>query len=245
MICKFCGEDKKLCDSHIIPAYFYRQYTPEDGKPLREIFTDTPYPKRRPVGYYEKLLCRTCEDVFEKWDNYGVNILSSSSGWVRESTDESDYTVLNNFDYIQLKLFFMSVLWRQHITTLKFFEKVDLGLRADILKQSLVNVNAGDIDHFGVFIFKHSSYSLDIEKTIVSPEKLRIDRIIYYKFNLNEFVIFIKVDKQNIPKSFQPHFLQPDSPLKVLERDFSSSVEFERMVKDIKKFQRLQDSVRK
>jgi hypothetical protein len=73
MLCKLCGSEAHLVDSHIIPRPFFvgTCSTSNDGK----ILSNVPgvFPKRSPIGPYDDgILCAACDASMGPWDEIGV-----------------------------------------------------------------------------------------------------------------------------------------------------------------------------
>ena len=51
----------------------------------------------------------------------------ANDGRERESWESTPTYEIADFDYARLKLFFISVLWRAHLSQDQFFDAVDLG----------------------------------------------------------------------------------------------------------------------
>jgi hypothetical protein len=96
--------------------------------------------------YVADILCKDCEQLLGKWDNYAQSLLLEKMELINDnsSQNEAGHIEVNEIDYDKLKLFFRSVLWRSSIVkdksflvqydkdlkiheTCKFFEQVDLG----------------------------------------------------------------------------------------------------------------------
>ena len=82
MICRLCGKDKKLVESHIIPKKFYTPLFVEKQSP--RIISNKPgfYPKKSPSGIYDKIVCVECERIFSPWDDYAQKVLLTQNSKV-------------------------------------------------------------------------------------------------------------------------------------------------------------------
>jgi len=111
-ICALCGEEKRLCESHIIPKFAidWIKKTSATGY-LRQMVNKN---KRVQDGSKEKLLCNDCELRFSKYEDYfAKNIF---------------YPYVNGtktyFEYNEnLQKFVISISWRVLRGSLKNFEK--------------------------------------------------------------------------------------------------------------------------
>jgi hypothetical protein len=233
MICKLCGKDKELRKSHIIPEFFFKRYTPKDGTFLQAISPKLHHTPTCRRGYYEKLLCADCEALTAKWDNAGINFVQTSEAWERKQYRDRFFFEINDFDFPNLKLFFMSILWRASVSTLPFFSIVNLGALEERLLCMLKRADPGSIDDFGVMLFKYTAFDDGLEKIISSPVRFKPERINHYRFRLNEFAFIIKADQRPLRESQKFFCLKPKQPLKVFEAEFSSSKELSTLIKVI------------
>ncbi len=242
MECKFCLKDKKLINAHIIPRCFFETMRDQgDNRPFQLLSNTTgEYLKKSQIGLYDKnILCEDCEKVFQKYDDYACKILLSNN------INDNDYILgpnekrigykLENVDYKNLKLFFLSVLWRASISKRKEFKKVDTGISFEnCLKVMIKNSNPGNIDDFLVVIRRFID---DLGKNfLMDPYKLRLGGINFYRFYLGAgYEFHIKVDKRNLDESNVLYVLalKAENPLYIPFRDdLLSSKEFP-ILKDI------------
>jgi hypothetical protein len=116
-ICPLCQREKQLSRSHILPNASFRKIKRQNSGKLVS-FDDSAY---TPVGHtveswWEYLLCHECEQILSVYENYSIGIL-------RKMARDSHFT-LKNFDYVKLKLFFTSLLWRAAVSNQDAFSKV-------------------------------------------------------------------------------------------------------------------------
>ena len=72
-ICRLCGKEEELCDSHIIPKFMFKYFKNESGVPFKYhiIFTDPNKQNQKGQGGpTEKLLCKGCEAQFSGYETY-------------------------------------------------------------------------------------------------------------------------------------------------------------------------------
>ena len=198
MKCKFCNQNKKLIKAHIIPESFFRELAGKKGPSL--LVEDTPgtFPKRLPIGPYDKkLVCYDCEQQFGEWDDYAQDFLLKEIGFkeLKKNGDVIGY-VVDQFDYVKLKLFFIYLLWRASASQLNFFQNVKLGHYEIIARDLILSKDPGDEENFSVTI---SKYSDPMGKLIIEPVPARWFQVNYYRFYLTGYMVAIKVDKRNAP----------------------------------------------
>ena len=122
-ICKFCGKEKELVQSHIIPKCLHAT---NQGR-MVGINATTKFDMNPNAqnGYKERLLCADCDNKLGVFDNYAKKFFYDIIP--NAPTDISDgFNIYNiqsdKFDYEKLYKFFVSVLWRCSISS----KRVDL-----------------------------------------------------------------------------------------------------------------------
>ncbi|HEY9686614.1 MAG TPA: hypothetical protein V6C52_06535 [Coleofasciculaceae cyanobacterium] len=241
MICKLCGEDKTLCDAHIIPKWFYTEIQPKDGKKLLIIDPSLHYTPRSGKGEYDpNILCAECDgQIIGKWDDAAIKFFQNKDEWSIIQSEEDPkalaYEVkITDVDYAQLKLFFISLLWRASISQRPMFQAVQLGPFEQKAYEHIKNQNPGSEDEFSVIVRKfrpsekpwYSSSKDVMHRSIISPIKKRRNQRDYYLFQLNEFSIDIKVSNKEIDPRLAIITLSRGRPFYIFERDFDESSEY-------------------
>ena len=126
--CKLCGQQKKLCLSHIIPEFFYNNIY--DLRPRRFWFlkfdTKANQKKQEQKGLRERLLCKKCENEFSSYEKYAAEIIYAKNrkSPVKLINQSSNGKITVNeftgFDYNKFKFFLESILWRISVSSEKF-----------------------------------------------------------------------------------------------------------------------------
>lgn len=184
--------------------------------------------------YDKTILCEACEKQFGVWDDYAQSLLIQDFQKARTLKKDNDIYgyVFDNFDYDKLKLFFISMLWRASISSLKFFENVKLNVFEDIAKDHIKNNNPGTKDNFSVMLAYFDE--LDGRRIIPNPQPTRIENVNYYIFYLTGFVVYIKVDKRQIRGCQRKFLLSQGSELAIVSRPFNNSYERKLLTRIIK-----------
>ncbi len=227
MNCRYCGLKKTLVDSHIIPKCFYKPLILSKRGLKKFSSKEGDYPKRAPIGIYDStILCQDCEKIFQHFDNYGCKILLHSKSQRKIEKDEFNniigYSILN-IDYVKLKLFFMSILWRADISSREEFKKVKLGNHFAPLNRFIKTNNPGSYNDFSVILFEQI-FLKDLPVMMI-PDRVRFKNgLNFYELSLERFNFLIKADKRKIPDNLVSFVLQPKKPLPVPYVDFQGSL---------------------
>lgn len=130
MACKFCIEDKKCIKAHIIPNSLYEPIFSQKKGMLILSDKSENYPQKQHTGIYDtNIVCEECERVFSKPDNYAKSFFSADiqeESFLIHNGKKLAY-IIKDYDYHNLKLFFMSTLWRASVSTHPFFSNIKLG----------------------------------------------------------------------------------------------------------------------
>ncbi len=232
-LCKLCGiSEKQLVNAHIIPRGLHKQLCMVGEESGIRLGSPGKYHKKSPIGVWDDtILCAGCDNSFSLWEKYSCEFLLSP---INENTLINDlighklaYRV-DRFEYDKLQLFFLSLLWKASITKKEEFNTVNLGPYETVMKDIILS---GDIN-------KASQFSILFRRLLKGPNMhlfpafFRKEGVNFFHLYLGEFEVWIKVDKQKLPKTLEGFVLKPQKPLWILLRNFSGS-NIENTVKSI------------
>lgn len=150
--CKFCGENKNLRKSHIVPKGLYelkknKKFVGIERKTGRidEINFQN--------GLKECLLCDRCEQMLGVFDKEAIEFLRDRvpKHKFRTVGDMQTYLLTKeHFDYEKLRKFFISLAWRASISS----ENINLGIYEDIARKIINNEIEDDEDLFLIEIYR-------------------------------------------------------------------------------------------
>lgn len=229
MKCKFCGNESKLIKAHIIPASFFRRI--QQGEKALEMITNRAgeYTKKAPIGVYDQtIVCRNCESIWQEWDNYAQTLLADEplNGRVRYHNNKKICYVVDNFEYKNLKLFFISMLWRASVSNDPFFSRISLGRFEDVAKQHISNSDPGNAEDFSIMLAK---FDHPLAKSTLDPHDDKYSGVNFFRFYLASYIAYIKVDDKPTPVPFSQFAMSENRPLYIVCRDFTKSKELNLM----------------
>lgn len=230
MKCKLCDEDKKLVKAHIIPRSLYKPLL-EGGQPLSVLSTSpTSRPKKSRIGIYDnEIVCQDCEKIFSPWDDYAQKVLLAEPKEEDFLIDMGQKLAFKMVaDYVKLKLFFISLLWRASKSKVDFFKRINIRPSEEQLKKMILLGNPGNFDNFAVILAKFDD---PLGTIFQSPFRQRFNGINFCQFYLAGYVAYIKTDKRPSPEVFREFILTPKRPLIVILRNLRHSKEFPLMKK--------------
>lgn len=230
MICKLCRVERHLIDAHIIPKPFFGEV--DSGRHRAKVLSNrvSEYPRRLPIGPYDqKLLCAACDNAIGRWDAYDIKVLLHERDQLKPypSGDAPFAFVRDHFDYSQLKLFFLSVLWRAHESSLPFFQRVRLGPYRNRLYEMISGSDPGQPDEFAVFLsaFTVNNQIPDAGTPILDPHRDRWNGVTAYRISFGVITAYIKVDKVPFREPFVDLILRPEQQLIITAREFREGAE--------------------
>lgn len=216
MTCKFCGHQRRLIKAHIIPEAFFRDLRQAQGALKIRSDVKGEFSKKAPIGIYDKtILCEECENIFQRWDDYGQDLLIKQRNSHRPFHHEGRilYYQIEDFDYANLMLFFVSTIWRAAVSTQLFYSKVMLGPYESVAKDILKSNGDKGFKDFSVVL---CLFEGKLGKTIFEPFRDKFDGFNFLRLYLSGFMALIKTDKRLGPDSFRDFFIRPSTPIQVL-----------------------------
>lgn len=239
--CKLCLEEKELCKSHIIPEFAY-EYVYDYSKGGRKISHYTPslsndlIVTRKQKGFREYLLCSNCENKFSKWEKYVKECFEK--GLTTFAIDNEDILFKIEIDYTKFKLFFMSILWRCGITSVRFF-KIDLGQKhTENLRNLLYNEHTGSPKQYQLLIQELVDNS-DFSKGVLSVRQLtkKVGGFTTYSFLILDYKCYIFVGSQDhkLIDEIVTFTLKEDNTIIIALENFKDNFEIQQVSKFMKK----------
>lgn len=201
-ICKYCGEEKELIKSHIIPKCLYK--LSKRGNMIKFDFATNSTDKvNYQDGLKEPLLCSDCDNDLGVLDGYANRILSNAYNRYPFKEVGNIRTFLmqqNDFDYVKLRKFFISLVWRASISSIVNFslgkyEKVAL----DILKGKIQD----DPDLFIPVVFRKATGTQVDNVTLMFQKSLLGKKGCVFRFPNYEILIVTNSKNSNDKKAME------------------------------------------
>lgn len=153
-ICKFCGQERELIKSHIIPKVLYR--FAENGGVV-EIDVKHMKINQNPQeqnGHKEPLMCKECDTAMGYFDGYVNKILNIEVPKLKQTkyleTTPCRSLTADVYDIDRLHRFFISLLWRLSVCS----KPIPLGHYQDIALKILKNEIPDDYSLFVPLIYR-------------------------------------------------------------------------------------------
>lgn len=231
-VCRFCGRCRPLVKAHIIPAAFFRAIgTGKDAPILISNRSDSPHPKRIPIGPYDRgILCDTCERRFDQVDAYGTKtLLHTLRGAALKPLQRDGHVYGFEADGIDQELllrFFVATLWRAAVSTLPIFHRVRLNERHEALAKEAVTTSTLSSDFGAVLAAFFSPTGQSESIGWADPIRQRSEGVNCYRFYFGPYHAQIKVDQRPFTGPFLVASLGRWSRLGIIRRDFKNSKDF-------------------
>lgn len=228
--CKLCLRVKPLCKSHAYPQAFF-----EKGSWL--IDANSSYPKRRPIGPYDTILCEDCEQYLNiKFDNYAKETLIDKKGTLLEvrkdispnSSKRALYRLQDKEGYARLSRFLISVIWRASVAISDDFKDIYLGPYEEKARQVILNENYNFSNDFSAILFCFPNFN---QKINIISKRTRIEGVNFYIFMLGTIKVYLKCDKQAFPLWGQPLILSHHNNILMIEDDLQHHPEYKTLKK--------------
>jgi len=181
--CRLCEAIGPLCRSHIVPELAYAPIKNDKG----QVYSVGQTVKKIQTGYFERLLCQRCEQLFSGWESQfkkvWMDTIPPSFGHLntRPHKDMLEVAIDN---YTLFKLFHLSILWRAALSSnFKLDRNISLGRYDRQIARMLL---AGDPGQPGDFPF-FASLNLDDQKApvpVVAPLAQGIGRFEGHRYYL-------------------------------------------------------------
>lgn len=222
-----------LCNSHVIPEFFYEQMRLYDDKHRFNILSTDPHDERRIAqkGIREKLLCGKCELKFSQWEDYARRLMYGGEGF--EVTVNTPKGIECTVAYSEFKLFQLSILWRVGITTRDEFSSIDLRGHEESIRAMLLGEQPGEAEVYGCILFYSSKHTDITSNMIHCMDMSEIDGVPCVPLLLGDFYWLFFLSKTALNPWQRSLFLQETGHLRICKTDIDPNQYIGRLARDI------------
>lgn len=228
--CKLCKKEEKLCNSHILPEFFYLDLYEEHKHKIIQITKENE--KFLQKGIREYLLCQQCETKLSKYEKYAKELIVEIPNFSRDNDLGILYS--DNVDYHKFKLFQLSLLWRSGISTHKAFAQVNLGPHEEKIRLMLYTENPGQASDYGCLMSVILETEL-LHKVLQSPTRFKLFTHTAYKFAVGNLTWVFVVTRHKIPSPMQGLFLQESGLLRVMLSRYDEQAEIIKLAQSLQR----------
>jgi hypothetical protein len=203
--CALCQEVRPLRDSHIIPEFLHGPLYDEKHRFNTYGQDGSPETGLEQKGQRERLLCDECEQRFSDHERWVTNLFrgaiaafsdttrsemvqGKSLKFTRIGTDAHPTTatvpsllLVEGVDYVRLKLFLLSLLWRMGVSSLHFFREVELGPHEKKIRMMLINDDPGEPHDYPCQLRLIEADNRLLSDFQSQPRKYRLDGRTFYR----------------------------------------------------------------
>ncbi|MFC1613855.1 hypothetical protein ACFL5K_00990, partial [Gemmatimonadota bacterium] len=198
----------------IIPEFAYKTLYDSKYHSFYRLSTDEQdTPKIKHKGYYDRLLCKECEQRVGLYESYASSVFRGKADMEKKVTEK--LIVFRNLNYALFKLFFLSILWRASISKLKEFP-IHLGSHEERIRKMLLDQNPGDQFEYGLIASFNPQMQSFLQQMMTIPESIRIKNHLCYRFLLSGLFWLIIVSSHSYRFPYKDTFLSPDGTLLIL-----------------------------
>jgi hypothetical protein len=219
MKCKFCGEDRKLCQSHVIPEFFY---TPlyDDQHLLHAHYRESGKVKFAQKGHREPLLCEECETLLnDRYEKYFKKAWYDDGALPR--TPNFQQGAITGLDYRPFKPCLLSILWRASVASQHLFSRVDLGTKHErTVRQMLIDDDPGPEELYPIAVDVLWLKDYVVRSAIVQPVDRRYDHKRVYLFAFGGCIWWFLIGSET-EGMFRSLSIRKDGTLPIVWQNFA------------------------
>ncbi|SEK25188.1 hypothetical protein SAMN05421740_101346 [Parapedobacter koreensis] len=188
-------------------------------------------------GIYDKhILCQDCDsNVIGKNEDYvskvlyGGNIGKEKRPMYFNQVNQNGLksTLISNIDYTKTKLFFLSLLWRAHISKHEFFEQVDLGKEhSEEIRRMLLNNDSKEETTYEASMIYAKPNDPRLIDTIIRPLKFANNNEVEFVFYINGLFFHFNISSTHNHKIFEVAKIKKDNTMRIFVLEHEVASEF-------------------
>jgi hypothetical protein len=214
--CGLCGVEAALRKSHVIPEWLYTPLYDEIHRYHvinAGLVADRRFEQK---GLRERLLCQSCETKFSVYEGCARRVLFG--GQEITVVKHGNGIELRDLDYVKLKLFQLSLLWRAGVARQDFFSKVNLNRDEELLRKMILAGDPGKFSEYGCVLIPLVLEGNALVDLILQPVPVKSGKFDGYRFVFGGHTwIYILGDGRSFP--FSKFCLQEDGRLFIPRAD--------------------------
>lgn len=225
MKCQLCRKNfDSLENSHVIPECMYEKVYDEKHRFVPIKADNFNRFEIEQLGYREKLLCKTCEKKFSKWEGNTkkdlVDITKRESNFLKIIDLNDRFTLVENVDHDYFKKCMLSILWRMSIATSDHFGIYNLGPYEEKIRIILdEDVSLTTFD-YPLMIQEVTIKGTHYPDLVMGINKGRIkNKYIQQSFIVYGFLIDIVVSQHRIPNDYEALLLSDQGRMALSKSD--------------------------
>lgn len=233
-ICRLCNRNVELRYSHILPEFFYLDTYDELH---RTILISRQKERLIQKGIREYLLCQECETKISRHEGYAAKLIERIPNFLRDPSGK--FLFSENVDYVQFKLFQLSILWRASISRSFAFAQVNLGPHEETIRCMLNEENPGKSTDYGCVMMTILGTEV-IDKILSSPTRIKPKPFGHtvYKFATGNLSWVFFVTSHSVPRQIDELFLQETGLLRIWSSSFDEKTLLINIAKNMQRLEK-------
>lgn len=183
-------------------------------------------PRFQQTGYFDKyVLCAKCDnELIGKWERYAALVLFGGRSTIPLTFENAigpdgvKSIIIRDIDYSRFKLCLLSILWRAHISSNKFFKNVDLGENAEPIRHMLLSNDPKEESEYKISIVAVRN-SEGLIRMVIDPAVVKIGDGYVAIFFINGIFYFIDLLPSSNFAVFQRNYLNKSGVYEVVLLD--------------------------
>jgi len=230
-LCRLCLKNDFLCESHIIPEFFYKNMDLYDDKHRYSVISNNHdiRPRFKQKGVRERLLCKTCETKLSKLERYCSMVFF---GGEPLEIMKCQRGLELKVDYTKYKLFQLSILWKIGISTLEEFSTLEIGDHEDVIRKMILDEKPGNTSSYGCIMIRSTKYDNLTSGLIHCIGNVKIGKVECVRLLLGGFFWLYFLSDSAIDDNQKELFLQSSGHLRILITDKDPNHYIERLMLD-------------
>lgn len=217
--CRLCLQPGPLCRSHIVPEFVFKPMY-DDKHRFFVMSNDPEIPTtHKQKGLTERLLCKRCETHLSKFENYVRKLFYG--GITFGGTTEGNVYRMSEIRYTEVKLCFLSILWRMSVSSLPLFGEVRLGPHEEPLRKMILAGEPGPTSRYGFACLAPEIDGKVYSDLVLQPTSVRNSGHHFYRLVIGGLVLIFVVSSHNIDPLIQKFFVQEDGTWLLVKTDIS------------------------
>lgn len=218
-VCRLCLLPGALCRSHIVPEFVFKpMYDHKHRFFVMSNDPETPTTHKQ-RGLTERLLCKRCETHLSRFENYVRKLFYG--GVEFNGTIEGNVYRMSEIQYTELKLCFLSILWRMSVSSLPLFAEVHLGPHEEPLRKMILAGEPGPASRYGFACLAPEIDGKVYSDLVLQPTLVRNSGHHFYRLVIGGLVFIFVVSGHNIEPFIQRFFVQEDGTWLLVKMDIS------------------------
>lgn len=227
-ICKFCGKEKELIQSHIIPKVLYKF-----GENGGVVEVDVKHVKinnnpKEQNGHKEPLMCKECDTAMGYYDGYVNKILNIEVPKLKHTKcllgAQCRSLTADKYDIDRLHKFFISLLWRLAVCS----KPIPLGKYKDVALKILKNETPDDYSLFVPLIYRRITGGHVDNMTGIFRTKYLGKHAYIFRFPGYEVMIVVNTEHSTDPESMavnQKQFTKDE--ILIIDIDYNTPLDYQ------------------